>query len=253
MPWTIYSQRPATSAAARALIEDPHRSDAALAELAGVSTSTIGSVRARLTQIGVIPAIPVEDRLARPRPQRASATASAIAQLGPSASPRQVADAAGCSLQAAWQALRRLSPRLADAAGAIDAISVVRSNHDYADAAGATDTLSVRAVITCACGTTFEVSTADAAGRGRRFCSSSCRNADSRARGHKPRPRTADPGHQPPVIQPLPSPPDLSRAGARRRRPPSGNGGAATSRPSAPQRSRSAWRARSGRHAPSIH
>lgn len=87
MPWTMFSARPATSAAARALTCDPHLSDAALAERCGCSTTTIGLVRAKLVSIGAIPAIPVADRIARPRPQQPSATRDAIERLGPDANP----------------------------------------------------------------------------------------------------------------------------------------------------------------------
>lgn len=211
MPWTMYSQRPATQAAARVLITSPQLSDAALAELAATSPTTIASVRARLEQVGVIPRVPPSGRIARPRPQQPSAARDAIERLGPDATPRAIADAAGVSMQAAWKAWRKLNPPLTDAAAATDALTVVKMPRMLDDTAAAADAISVQATITCDCGTQFHVSTADAAARQRRFCSDACRDADSAARGHKPRHRLADPSHPFPQIQSLPRPPDWSR------------------------------------------
>lgn len=209
MPWTLYSRREATSAAARVLIGEPARSDAMLAEQAGVSTTTIGSVRARLEQVGVIPRVPAADRLARPRPQRPSATALAILALGPQATPRQIADAASVSMQAAWKAWRKLNPPLQDCAAATDQLTVVKMPRMLDDLAAAADSISVSATATCAqCGQPFPVSTRDYR---RRYCTPACADAAAEAQGHAPKPRLADPDHPPPAIQPLPRPPDWSR------------------------------------------
>jgi len=212
MPWTVYSRREATSAAARVLITSPQLSDAALAELAGVGSTTIGSTRVRLEQVGVIPRVPVADRTARPRPRHDSRTAAAIA--AGCTTPRQIADAAGVSLQAAYKALQRTRPRLADAAAAVDSLSVVRDTPEFTDVAGSTEAISVVVTITCAqCTAAFTVSTADAQRRHNRFCSDPCRDADSRAQGRQTRPRQADGTrymHQVPIPD-FPPPPDWSR------------------------------------------
>ena len=131
MPWTMYSKRPATQRAARALIEDPRQSDLALAELAAVSFTTIASVRAKLELLSVIPRVDPASRIGK-GPARASpsATRAAIAQLGPDATPRQVADAAGVSMQAAWKMLARVRPRYADAAAATDQLRCLEDAED---------------------------------------------------------------------------------------------------------------------------
>ena len=150
--------------------------------------------------MGAISRVPVHQRRSRPKPAPPpSATALAIAALGPDATPRQVADAAHVSMQAAHKALAKARPRLADAAAACDTLSVSKMPRQLADSAAAADAISVIVTITCAqCARSFEVSTASAR---RRFCSDGCRNADSRERGHKPRPRRADPSHPFPAIR----------------------------------------------------
>lgn len=213
MPWTVYSRREATSRAAQALIMDPRQSDLALAGLADCSFTTIARVRARLEQVGVIPRIEPADRIARPRPQQPSATADAIEALGPDATPRQVADAAGVSMAAAWKALSKVRPRLSDAAAATDALTVVKMPRQLEELAAATDQLSVQVTITCTCGTTFHVSAADSRARRRRFCSPACSDAANRELNHATRPRKADPSHPPPQIQPLPPMPEEIRLG----------------------------------------
>ena len=208
----MYSQRPATSRAARALIEDPARSDQLIAAEANCSSTTIASIRHRLESLAIIPVIPVSNRTAQPRPaQPPGPTAIAIAQLGPQATPRAIADAAGVSMQAAWKAWRKLNPPLADAAGAADALTVAKMPRMLDELAAAADAISVVATITCDCGTQFHVSTADAAARRRRFCSDACRDADSRALGHKLRPRLADGPRHAPQIPDFPEPPDFGK------------------------------------------
>jgi hypothetical protein len=122
----MYSERPATRRAAQQLITDPRKSDLALAEIARTSSTTIASVRARLEAVGVIERVKPADRTPRPRPQRQDSPA-ALAIAAGARTPRQVADAAGISLQAAWRALRKLNPPLHDAAAAADALSVSAS------------------------------------------------------------------------------------------------------------------------------
>ncbi len=202
----MFSRRPATQRAAQQLITDPQRSDLALAELASVSFTTIARVRFRLESLAIIPVIPPAGRLARPRPQQPSATAEAIAVLGPDASPREIADAASVSLQAAWKALRRLNPSQQDCAAAVDALSVVSDAPQLQDAAAASDAISVQAEITCAnCSAPFTVSARNAR---RRFCTPDCADAAAIAQGRKPPARRSDSAHPPPQIQPLPPMPD---------------------------------------------
>lgn len=203
MPWTPGTPRPQLGRAAHQLTIDATASDERIAELAGCSRNTVAEARARLERLHIIPVIEPAGRIARPRPQRPSATAAAIAQLGADATPRQVADLASVSLQAAWKALAKVSPRITDVAAATDAISVSKMPRQLADAAAASDALSVLALITCTqCLQTFTCSTADAGNRNRRLCSDACRDAEARERGRKPRPRVAD-YHQPPTIQTL--------------------------------------------------
>lgn len=121
----MYSHRPVTQRAARHLIEDPARSDALIAEAAHCSTTTIGSIRARLERAGVIEHVPVASRARVPYPQQPSAARDAILVLGTDAPAGEVARLAGVSLQAAWAMLRKLGPvPLADCAASADAIAV---------------------------------------------------------------------------------------------------------------------------------
>jgi hypothetical protein len=211
MPWQPWTQRPATRAAARVLITDAARSDQMLAIEAGVSTSTIALIRGRLEALGAIERIPAAQRTQRPRPRNPqSPTARAIADLGPSATPRAVAALASVSVQAASKALARLRPRLADAAAASDSIQVTRMPRQLADPAAASDRLTVLALVTCDCGVIF---TAPSRARPpRRFCSRSCADAYEAARSRAPRVRAPDPAHHPPPIPDYPPPPDWSRA-----------------------------------------
>jgi hypothetical protein len=74
----------------------------------------VHAIRRELEDAGAIPAVPVRDRAPRKRPVPPSRTRDVIARLGPQATPRQVADAAGVSVQMAWKALRapRAAPRV---------------------------------------------------------------------------------------------------------------------------------------------
>jgi hypothetical protein len=204
--WQPWSDRPATRAAAKALITDAARSDASLAQSAGVSTSTIGLIRARLESIGVIPAIPVSQRQQRPRPRHSqSPTALAIAQLGPLATPQQVADLAHVSLQAAHKALKRTRPRLPELAAVTDALAVSVMPRQLPDAAAARDQISVQAL--CArCVQPFTLTR-----RRRTYCTPACADQAAAERGHQPGFRLADSAHHPPPIPSYPPPPDFSR------------------------------------------
>lgn len=71
-----------------------------------------------MERAGTIPAVPVRDRRPRPRPLPRSRTRAAIAELGTAATPRQVADKAGVSIQAAWRMLRSTRAQQAAAAAA---------------------------------------------------------------------------------------------------------------------------------------
>jgi hypothetical protein len=210
VPWTPFTERPATRAAARALITSPRSSDALLAEQAQVAASTVALIRRRLESLHVIEPVPVRDRQRRPYPQRPpSRTRLAIDCLGNQATPRAVADAAGVSLQAAWAALRKMSPQLSDAAAAVETFTVSKMPRQLLDSAAATDQLSVVATVTCDCGVTFTASHRRQPPR--RWCSDACRNAHDRSLGHALRPRAPEPRH-PPRIPSYPDPPDWSRA-----------------------------------------
>jgi len=166
----MYSHRPVTQRAARHLIEDPARSDALIASEARCSTTTIGSIRARLERAGVIEHVPVSSRVRTPYPQQPSATRAAIAQLGLAASAGEVAALAGVSLQAAWSMLRTFSPA------------------SLADCAASADALSVRAAATCErCHVPFTF-----VPRGnrpaRRWCSADCRRPVRDPFAHHPPP-----------------------------------------------------------------
>jgi hypothetical protein len=196
LPWTIYSKRPATSAAARALIENPAHSDAQLAITAGCSTSTISLIRARLTSIGVIEAIPPTARTQRPRPRRPdSPTALAIA--AGCSTPADVARLAGVSLQAAHKALRRTRPKLADGAAALDRLTVLKHAPlcEFCHQPYAPDPFH--------------------GGLPRRYCTPECRADAKKARqraasaARHASPRT--PPRQPPRVLSLPPAPDWSR------------------------------------------
>lgn len=74
----------------------------------------MGHVRLELEASGVIPVIPVSERAARPRPPQPSRTRAAL-DAGATSS-REVANATGVSMQAAWKARRLAIRRLAQAA-----------------------------------------------------------------------------------------------------------------------------------------
>jgi hypothetical protein len=144
MGWTQLTHRPVVGRAVREIVSDPARSDELIARLARCSPTTVASARQRLESIGLVEHVPAPQRLARPRVQP-SRTRDAIALLGPSATPRQVADAAQVSMAAAWKALSKVRPKLADAAAATDALSVVITAQPVqtADAAAATDAIAI--------------------------------------------------------------------------------------------------------------
>jgi Transcription factor WhiB len=196
VPWTVYSERPATRAAARALITSPQLSDAALAIESGTSTSTIGLIRARLVSIGVIEAIPPQQRQQRPRPRRQdSPTALAIA--AGCSTPAEVAAFASVSLQAAHKALQRTRPKLTELAAATSRLHVTK--HEPA------------------CEVCHAPYTPDPSrgGHPQRYCGEDCRaeakrereRARSAARHASPR----QPPRQDPRPPQFPPPPDWSR------------------------------------------
>ena len=125
------------------LVDDPARSDLLIAAIAGCSSTTVARARAKLESTGLVQVIPPADRLAQPRSLQPCPTATAIAILGPDATPRAIADAAQVSMQAAWKALAKVRPRIADCAAATDALAVSKEVSP-ADAAAATDQLSVQ-------------------------------------------------------------------------------------------------------------
>jgi hypothetical protein len=102
--------RPQLGRAAHQLTIDATATNEAIAALSGTSVWAARTARKRLEAIGIIPVVPPRNRARKPMPPLPSRTRDAIAQLGPQATPRQVADLASVSLQAAWKALRRLNP-----------------------------------------------------------------------------------------------------------------------------------------------
>src|SRR5258708_22363116 len=121
MTWQPSTPRPVLARAEAALLEDPSRSDGLIALSASCAAPTISRARRDLEQRGLIEAVPVRDRAGLPHPPQPSRTRAAI-EAG-ACTPREVADAAGVSMQAAWKALRGTRRPAADAAGAIDSIS----------------------------------------------------------------------------------------------------------------------------------
>jgi hypothetical protein len=106
------SRNPGAGARARyELTRDPARSNRIIAAAAGTDATTVQRARRQLEAAGQIPATP--HRIKRPPGRRPPLARSAIAVLGPQATPRQVADHAHISVQAAWKALRdvRAAPR----------------------------------------------------------------------------------------------------------------------------------------------
>ena len=115
MPWAPSTPRRAAERAVIALLADPARSDAAIAADARTSATTVARVRATMPGYDV-------PRVPRPRPRRGWRTTLAI--IAGATSPRQVADMAGISYQAAWKALNPYRPATIDAAGAADLLTV---------------------------------------------------------------------------------------------------------------------------------
>src|SRR5260221_7378777 len=126
MPWQPSTPRPVLARASAALLADPSRSDGLIAQAASCAAPTISRARRDLEQRGLIEAVPVRDRMARLHPPQLSKTRDAI-EAG-ACTPREVADAAGVSMQAAWKALRGTRRKLADAAAAADSISVRKTS-----------------------------------------------------------------------------------------------------------------------------
>jgi len=113
-----------------ALLADPARSDEVIAIAANCTPPTVLLARRDLEAVGMIDHIPVRDRSRRPHPAPPSLTRDAIAKLGPFATPRQVADLAGVSIQAAWRMIGiiRTAPQPADSAAAVDRMIIVNQN-----------------------------------------------------------------------------------------------------------------------------
>jgi hypothetical protein len=118
--------RIALARAAHELTVSATASNEQIAALSGTSVWAARTARKRLESIGYIPHIPPSARTRKPMPPLRSPARDAIYALGPDATPRAVADAAGISMQAAWKALQRTRPRLADAAAASDVLAVSR-------------------------------------------------------------------------------------------------------------------------------
>lgn len=128
------------------LKEDPARSNYLIAQQARCTPQRVGVYRRELEARGVIEVVPAAQRQAQarrpprvpssrhdPRPCR---TRDAIARLGPSATPRQVANLAQVSIQAAWVMLNKVQAAdsaadLASAASAAaDALAQIRTRRE---------------------------------------------------------------------------------------------------------------------------
>lgn len=188
--------RPAAQRAAAELRKDPVRSDYVIAQAAGCSADTVGHTRRILENLYQIGRVPVSERQRRPMPLQPSRTRAAIAALPPDATYRQIARAAGVSVQAAHRMLKT-SPRLADLAAATDQLTVLKVNP-----------------LPCAyCRRPFIPARPDHC-----YCTPECKKAGVARRtsarhrdlGHH-LPPSADPGHPAPRIPALPAPPDWSR------------------------------------------
>jgi hypothetical protein len=121
------SRNPGAAGRARAeLVRDPARSNRLVAQAAACDSCTVQRARKAMERAGVIPLTPVREE--RPKPPPRSRTRAAIAQLGTSATPRQVANRAGCSVQAAWRMLRdvRAAQQAAEAAVRLAAARTAR-------------------------------------------------------------------------------------------------------------------------------
>jgi hypothetical protein len=87
------------------LMRDPARSNRLIARAARCDSCTVQRARKGLEAAGTIP-LTSGVRVVRPNGRRPPLARNAIALLGTSATPRQVADLAHISIQAAWRALR---------------------------------------------------------------------------------------------------------------------------------------------------
>jgi transposase-like protein len=123
--------------AAAALARDPARSNRLVAIEARCDAHTIRYVRRDLEARGVIPLAP--ERVPRPYPPQHSRTREAIALLGTSATPRQIADAAGVTRAAAWKMLRDVlaAPVFADAACAVERMIIIKQEQRECERCGA--------------------------------------------------------------------------------------------------------------------
>jgi hypothetical protein len=126
MPWQPSTRRRALERATAALLADAARSDGLIAAIAGITAQTVARARRVLEQRGLIDPVPVRERAGLPHPPQPSRARAAI-EAGAS-TPREVADAAGVSIQAAWKMLRGTRWPVADAAGAIDGISIRKTS-----------------------------------------------------------------------------------------------------------------------------
>ena len=125
MPWAALTPRLARLAAGRELRHNPRRSNEMIARQAGVGSTTVATARARLEAAGHIPRIPVSERQQQPRPRQPSPARDAIA--AGAITPRQIADQAGVSPQAAWKAWKANQQHLAQAR---EAAAVPRRTHE---------------------------------------------------------------------------------------------------------------------------
>jgi hypothetical protein len=128
VPWAALTPRLARLAAGRELRYNPARSNEMIAPQAGVGRETVRHARARLEAAGHIPVIPVSERQQQPRPRQPSRARDAIA--AGAITPRQIADAARVSPQAAWKAWTKNQAALAEAR---EAAAVLRRPPEIAD------------------------------------------------------------------------------------------------------------------------
>ena len=169
--------------AVRVLCANPRRSDALLGQAARTTRRYIAMVRAELEASGQIPRVPVADRTER-RPRRPQPSRARTAILLGARTSREVADAAGVTRQAAWQALRteRARPPLPKP--------------------------PLPPVACEFCGNQFIPTRRQHLSRPQRYCSKICGSAAHTARKRADRP---PPEPRPPKIPSLPNPPSWEK------------------------------------------
>lgn len=164
-----WSRNPGAALRARAeLLDDPARGNLEVSRAARCAPETVRAARRELEAEGAVPVHACGDPKPPPRAEPGR-TRQAVARLGLDATPRQVAGAAGVSVQMAWRAL---------------------GDERAAAAARAAEAERLAALPRCArCGGPYEPGSH--ANRRQRFCTRACQLADRADRGRAARPGTA--------------------------------------------------------------